>query len=376
MPPAETFPIAELLTPVPGDSPAGADPRAGAGPSSPYYLAKDARNQARAAERLLENGEPDAPPADWRPVARHALAALAKSKDLELASYLAEAQLRLAGFAGLRDGLRLIAGLVRAFYPKLYPSADEDGAATTLAPLSGLNGEDAPGTLLAPIYRVPLSAAPVTYADYLAAGATAKILDAKVREKRIADGAVTFDKLKGDVATEPALAVRQLHDDLGECLEALADYSQALTEHAAEYAPPTSAIKGALETMLAALRDLGAAQLAATAPKAAPPVAAVEAAPEPADASHALANGHAPAPAEPPGEKLPVVRTRDDALAAILQLAGYFRRTEPHSLVPYALEQAVRWAQMPLPDLFRELLPDDKLRGAFFKQVGVPGGAE
>ena len=266
-------------------------------------------------------------------------------------------------------GLKLLAGMLRNFWPDLYPVADEDGVSTTLAPLTGLNGEDSPGTLLAPIYRVPLSDAPVTYADYLAAGATSKILDDKTREKRIADGALTFDKLKAQVAGEPAAAVRALHDDIEAAIEALADYSAALTEKVGPYAPATGAIREALDTMLAAVRDLGRDQLAATRPKA-------EAPPEP-EPEVAPPETNSPTPQSAPvvevrGERLPVVANREDALAAVVQLAAYFRRTEPHSLVPYALEQAVRWARMPLIELYRELLPDEQLRGAFFKQVGVP----
>ena len=71
------------------------------------------------------------------------------------------------------------------------------------------------------------------------------------------------------------------------------------------------------------------------------------------------------------GEKLPLIRNREDALNAILQLGEYFRRVEPHSLVPFALEQAVRWARMPLPELMMELIPEENPRKALFKQVGI-----
>src|SRR5215212_4405718 len=62
------------------------------------------------------------------------------------------------------------------------------------------------------------------------------------------------------------------------------------------------------------------------------------------------------------GERLPTVRNRDDALHAITLLADYFRRNEPHSLIPFALEQAVRWGRMSIPELFAELIPDDNPR--------------
>ena len=67
---------------------------------------------------------------------------------------------------------------------------------------------------------------------------------------------------------------------------------------------------------------------------------------------------------------------KGDALAAIDQLAAYFRRVEPQSLVPFALDQAARWGRMPVANLLRELIPDDDARGALFKQVGVPDAGE
>ena len=64
-------------------------------------------------------------------------------------------------------------------------------------------------------------------------------------------------------------------------------------------------------------------------------------------------------------------RSRDDAFHHLLEVAAFFQRTEPHSIVPYALEQVVRWCRTPLPDLLTELIPDDTPRNVFFKQVGI-----
>src|SRR5947208_13126434 len=109
MPSPEVLDFATLLAPIPGDNPAGADLRADASPSSPYYAVKDARSAARAAERqLLLEGDENASPPDWRPVLQHGSKVLAeRSKDLEVAAYMIEALVRLQGFPGLRDGFRL-----------------------------------------------------------------------------------------------------------------------------------------------------------------------------------------------------------------------------------------------------------------------------
>jgi type VI secretion system protein ImpA len=53
-----------------------------------------------------------------------------------------------------------------------------------------------------------------------------------------------------------------------------------------------------------------------------------------------------------------------------MKVAEFFRKTEPHSPVSYALDQVVRWGRMPLPELWTELIADDA-RKAVFKQIGI-----
>jgi type VI secretion system protein ImpA len=65
------------------------------------------------------------------------------------------------------------------------------------------------------------------------------------------------------------------------------------------------------------------------------------------------------------------VATRQEALRTLLRVSEYFRRTEPHSPISYALEQAVRWAHMPLPELLSELVTDRSTREEIFKRTGI-----
>jgi type VI secretion system protein ImpA len=65
------------------------------------------------------------------------------------------------------------------------------------------------------------------------------------------------------------------------------------------------------------------------------------------------------------------LQTRDAALREVLRVADYFKRNEPHSPIAYHLEQAVRWAQMPLPELWAELIPDESTRAQLFRLVGI-----
>jgi type VI secretion system protein ImpA len=368
MPSEDVLDFEKLLAPIPGETPVGADLRVNAGPTSLYYQVKDGRNAARATERRIEGGADEAPP-DWKPVVVAACKALGEAtKDLELTAYLIEGLCRSQGFAGLRDGFKFARGLVENFWDGIYPLPDEDGLATTLGPLTGLNGEDAEGTLIAPINRIAIadssSHGKISTSVYLQAVAVAKIVDPEARERRIAAGSPSMEMVQKAVDETPAPFYRTLHEDITAALEEYGKLNAILDEKAGQFAPPSSAVRGAMEGVLAAISDVARAKLAVTA-------SAPAAAPE--DTGEPTADGQPAAGADggPGGERLPVVRSRDDALNAILQLSEYFRRTEPHSMVPYALEQAVRWARMPLPELMMELIDDESARRALFKQVGI-----
>ena len=66
------------------------------------------------------------------------------------------------------------------------------------------------------------------------------------------------------------------------------------------------------------------------------------------------------------------IPSRDHALMMLEAIAAFFRQTEPHSPIPYTLEQTVRWGRMPLPDLLSELIPDQNAREHYFRMVGIP----
>ena len=125
-----------LLEPVPGDSPAGVDAREDAAAVDDFYEVKDARAEARSAERHAFETLEDAAEAasvlgglagQWAAVSEGAQRLLAeRTKDLEIASWLTEALVRRHGFAGLRDGFDVMTGLVEGFWDGLHPRPDEE----------------------------------------------------------------------------------------------------------------------------------------------------------------------------------------------------------------------------------------------------------
>jgi len=143
---SEVLDFVRLLEPIAGENPAGRPLRADFSGTSLYHQVKDARAAARSAERNLAYEEDDENVqrfnvADWKPILALGPQVLAEeSKDLEVAAWLTEALLRQHGYAGLRDGFRLLRELVERFWDNLYPLPDEDGIHARTAPLTGLNG--------------------------------------------------------------------------------------------------------------------------------------------------------------------------------------------------------------------------------------------
>ena len=66
------------------------------------------------------------------------------------------------------------------------------------------------------------------------------------------------------------------------------------------------------------------------------------------------------------------ITSREQAQKILMKVADFYRRTEPHSPVSYAVEQALRWAQMTLPELLTVLVPDESARAEYFRLAGIP----
>lgn len=379
--------FAKLLAAIPGPpngdaaghpgapvNPAGVDLEAG-GVTPSLSAIRAARNAARNAEdeeAKREKGKPAPPewrPPNWRPVVELGTLALAeKSKHLDVAAYLIEALARSHGFAGLRDGLRLARELVEKYWDHIYPLPDEEGLKTRVNVLGQVLLAVSYGSLIMPLSRVPLTEKPLAtgpinlYAYQEALKLSNPSLDPKLRQRRIEEGIAPLEKLR-EVANEstPEFYV-SLVADLTACLEELGKLGMALDERctgklAREDEPGISTLRSFLEKCLEAVKDIAQDRLPAT-PAGDQPVKA-EAAPA------------AARPAAAPPEQLDVIRDREDAFRILAKIAEFFKRTEPQSVIPHALEQVIRWGRMPLADLLSELIPDDNPRKNLFQRVGI-----
>ena len=371
---ADIIQLEALLAPVPGEKPTGIDLRLDANPASDYYKLKDARFAARAKEREIDAGAEVGDLPEWRTILELAPKVLTtQSKDLEVAAWLVEALLRRHNFAGLRDGFRLLRGMVETYWDGLYPLPDEDGVEGKVAPLTALNGEGADGTLIQPIRKVWLTdgrdPGPFAAWHYEQAQKLATITDEKAVAWHNKAGTATNDQIESSRrATKPQFFL-DLVDDLRQCQEEFGGLTAALDKAAGQDSPPTSTIRNTLESTMTIAGTLGRDAIAA-AQAAAAAAAAAEGAADGASAG----DGAGPAGARqagPPGLMLGPIRTREDAFGALLQLGDFFRRSEPHSLVPYVVDELVRRGRMALPELLGELIKDAGQRRTFYIIAGM-----
>ena len=335
-----------LLMPVEEGAPGGVDLRADSGQQSLYFRLKDARTTARVNERAAEaTGETSAIPTEWRTVCDLGQTILARhSKDLEVASWLVEALVRLEGFAGLELGFKLLEGLVDRYWPDLH-SLDREDVAGKVSPLAVLNGIGREGTLVQPIRMVSL----IPGRPF---GSLSLWHHQLARRDRDGEAATAFTQ---NVAAAGAPALREGARAVRAALDHFLSLTARLEQICGEAAPPSSNTRNVLTEVADAYRAL-----LGDAPVESSPIVT-----EPADEAAGdppAALGH---------DRAADIRTREQGFAELLRVAAFFRRAEPHSPISYALETLVARGRMNLVDLLDELLPDAASRTQFLQIAGI-----
>lgn len=360
----ESFDLDALLAPIPGVSPQGTDVREDYSARSPYSRLRDARSEARGAEKQLEAQDPDTPAADpaplWRILRDLGMQLLTEqTKDLEIAAWLTEAFVRSHGLSGLAAGSRLIAGLADRYWNDIYPLPDDYGVETRVAPITGLNGRGGGGSLMAPLFRMVLfnraNGSPVALHQFQASARLAT-METAARRQRIEAGTIPFDDIEKEARTVGRFSMAKLRDDAAEALAGWQAMATILDEKAGSDAPSTSHVRDLV-------REIGeiASRYAPDAP--------------PRDESAVPGVALRTPSVGPRSDDTPPSTfrsmTRESALRDLESIAAFFRRTEPHSPLSYTLDEAVRRARLPWLELLNEVMGDQSSRDAFLIALGI-----
>lgn len=364
------FDLDALLAPIAGDSPAGEDVRADYSAQSPYNRLRDARSNARDAEKQAESFDPGGQPAVdpapfWRTLREIGLKLLQENtKDLEIAAWVTEGFVRSHGLGGLAGGSQLIAGLAERYWDVVFPLPDEYGIETRVAAVTGLNGRNGNGSLIAPLFKLILfnrpDGSPIALYQYQASAKLAT-LDARARQQRIENGVIPFEQIELEARTTGRASMIQLRADAAAALAGWQAMTAVLDEKAGAEAPSTSHVRDVIQEIV----DI-AARFAPEEPTAASAEQPVAQTGE-ADAAAGLADLTPGTMAAAPGR----IVSREDALRSLESIAAYFRRTEPHSPLSYTLDEAVRRARLPWMELLNEVISDRGSRDAILTTLGI-----
>jgi type VI secretion system protein ImpA len=370
MPSISLIDVPSLLVPIEGDLSVGNDLRLDTAHSSDYSQIKDARRAARDAERNnMFDGDNTEASEHWQKIFVLAPKVIAsQAKDLEIACWLTEALVRKSGFQGLKDGFSLIRQLIENFWEQgLYPVEDEDGIETRVAPIAGLNGEGADGVLLSPIRNSFItedaSQEPFSLWQYQQAVDVSRLSDERKQADQIERNGFSMDNIEKAVTQSSSEFYGTLNEDVEVCLQEYKAVDTLLSEFCGSYdAPPTSKIIELLEDAKGAINHIAKAKL---------PIA-VEITEDDEGETESMDAQQTSSPAAVQANAVTTaLNSRDDAFKQLNTIAEYFKKTEPHSPISYMLTKTVKWGNMPLEELMKELIPDSSSRDTYSSLTGV-----
>jgi type VI secretion system protein ImpA len=281
--------------------------------------------------------------ADWKFVAKSSAQLIEKrSKDLQLAVWLAEAGARTAGLRGLAESLMLIALLCERYWDGLHPLPDEDGFERRIGNLAWVASRIAPW-----LRGVPLTESPNAYA----------LRDFDVARMQ---GGEQLARLEAARQAGSQAFHEGLLRDCDYCASAIERLERSVDARLGVDGPSFSAAKSGLESVLLFVKPMvkgASAALEARAPAAGSGAPAAQAGQGPATPA-------APAAAGP-------LQDRAQALAQLRAVAEFFRRTEPHSPVAYLADKAAHWGEQPLHVWLRSVIKDEASFAHIEELLGV-----
>jgi len=365
--------IEAMLAPIEGDVPTGVDLREVTSGTSSLYALTDLRQTASRAERDMGLDDDDGSiPEQWGEILNRAPTVIAtESKDLRIACLLIEAAVRHHGFAGVRDGFNLLVGLVEQYWDTLYPPI-EDTVEDKVIDIVNLNGSGGGGTLIAPLRRVALTrgmSGAFGHWRFEQASELRKIEDPDKLAARVEAGAITYQVFEQAVLETPVAFYTDLAKTLQETRDSFDRLDALLTERCGADAPPTSNIKSTLEEIADTV-----AFIMRTWNKGSPDAVGEDAGAAEDAAESGAAGMSGGGMAQGGGVSVAAagaVQTREQAFGQLLKIAEFFRKTEPHSVIPHTLEELVRRGRLPLGNLLAELIPDDDARQNFYIRAGI-----
>lgn len=311
-----TIDLDRLLEVISPDLPAGQDLE-----YDPVFgemeRAAEGKEEQQFGDTIIPAEEPD-----WRILKTKAEGVLAQSKDLRAAVYLTKALIRTNGYTGLKDGLKLIQGLIDGFWDSLYPQLDpEDNNDPTFRINTLLNLCDTIG-FLHPISQIPLVSSTVM--------GNFSLRDIQIAEGTLApahdeDSEPTLDQVDAAFRESPSEQNQEQLSEIRQAIESVEAIEKKVNEQlgieqSVDLQPLLVVLKQAEKEIIKRTGDV--------------------AAPSTADDDQTV-NATATSQGVGPGST-GAISNRDDVIRALDRLCVYYEQNEPSSPIPLLLQRA-RW---------------------------------
>jgi type VI secretion system ImpA family protein len=339
----------ELLSPISPESPAGENLRY----SDIYHIISEAR---REDEQSGSQGiwTSDAKQADWNEVIQLSARALStRTKDLQLACWLADALYQDRGLTGLAEGLGIITALCERFWDCLYPEAEPDDLEARLAPLLAMEKRLVRCLAQLPLTEPDRETGGCYALQHWIAAERLEVLSTsnqRAYKKALSNGEVPIERIRDTAARTPVAFYQGLLNRQQLCAAAVSELESLLDVICGAEAPSFSALLG----MLAKIERMIGVFAGERMPQPSIP---------PSSTKPSIADGTLEAP-QATEEAKPfsggAISSRQHAYQLLEQAAEYLLSSEPHSPVPYLVRRAIRWGNMPLGSLIAELVDEDQ----------------
>jgi type VI secretion system ImpA family protein len=351
--------LRKLLEPIGQEVPAGPDLRLVTGDTTISDI-EEARREEDPAVDVSGQGKD----ADWPTVVRSCETALAgQSKDLQLAAHLTEGLAWTEGFPGVLEGIRLMSGLLDQYWDGVHPGV-EDGEIIPPVRAKWISWLGTSRDFLTAFQSIPLTSGPgVPGRSWLDYQNSLRVDEAGLRadqggfREMIERGMIPGAEWQAAMASTPMERLAEIVENL-KAIQSETRALDTICTEKFESPPDLTGLSGCVADCLEYLEDRVQASspgpsAAAASPQAAPPTEASAGAPA------AATDGGGP------------ISSRDEAYRRLREAADYLRRTEPHSPVPYLVERACSWGQMPFQDLLQDVLKDAKARASVLETLGM-----
>lgn len=357
---SDSFDMEALLRPISEERPAGDDLRY----DGTYDKIKEAR---RADDPSLPQGvwERGLKKADWKEVQEICTQALvSRTKDIQIAVWLLEALMEKKGFAGLRDGLRLMIRLCEQFWETLYPQLDEEDPESRISPFVWMNESLSIRMKMIRITQPESSmdAVPLCFSDWEESEDLEKLAnrDKRQYDDEIAKGRITRARFLGSVMFSSKSFYETQAASLNESVSLLDTLSQFLDKKCGKMSPGFGKFRDILLRIQGLTRNFLEEKQKNNG--------------EEENVESDIRGKEETGISETGGSVSSIaIRNRSDAYKMLSAVADYLLIHEPHSPTPYLVKRAVSWGHMTLTELLHELIMDEHDLNQIFKLLGLKG---